>query len=185
MNVKFDPVVLKEARSRSRFSQGDMAQAIGISLRQYQRIETGDPTRNEHAVTIAELLNTTVVKLGVRPAPPRNLGSKEAPRSLENTLSKIGATMQEWLENGDADHPEFETDDGVKLPLHVGYVYRLTGEWKSWNKACGVDPDKNPAAYAENLYHDAIEDCAWRLIQFMQDLTEHVEKYQELEEEDR
>lgn len=54
---------LRKARDKAGLTLQEVANVVGISLRQYQRIETGDIPRADVAIKIAKLLNTTVEKV--------------------------------------------------------------------------------------------------------------------------
>ena len=54
---------LRKARDKAGLTLQEVANAAGISLRQYQRIEAGDMPRADVAIKIAKLLKTTVEKV--------------------------------------------------------------------------------------------------------------------------
>ena len=84
-----------------------------------------------------------------------------SPSLEENIQKKIG----EWVSFGD------RTFAGG-LPRHPGYVYRLSGDWKSWNVF--LPGQEAGPGYEQNLRTDVIEEQAFkRLRTFMErEMTE-------------
>ena len=90
----------------------------------------------------------------------------------ENILKQIG----EWISAGFDDHPnsDFQTDEGIRLPLHPGFWYRLSGDEFTWCDALGQRPGHEN--YEENMLQDALEDIAFeRLKNFMGDVNNNRE----------
>ena len=74
----------------------------------------------------------------------------------DNLEKDIQRLIGEWISFG-------EESMSNRLPVHPGYVYRLSGEWQSWNDFLGVK--EFDEAYDENLRADLIENEAFKRIQ--------------------
>ena len=72
--------------------------------------------------------------------------------SADPVIEAIARTIHEWMTEGDMDLSEFGERDPELLPKHLGYIYRLTGDWKGWNHISTVKPVE---AYEENRRVDA------------------------------
>jgi hypothetical protein len=73
-------------------------------------------------------------------------------------MKSIDEVISEWKAHGE---DTFDAD-GIIMPAHPEYVFRLTGEWTGWNDVCGVQ--EGDEQYEYNLAVDAIENAAWERI---------------------
>ena len=125
MYVIMDPVLLRQARVITGLSQRAAAREAGISKRQYQRIEDGDRTTNSTALAIAQALGTTLIRLGVRPAPP---GRRKRSRINADAVAARATRMESLPKMLSAeDGFQYSEMGGVAL-REVAAAYARTGD---------------------------------------------------------
>ena len=92
--------------------------------------------------------------------------------SAEPVLEAIEKTICEWMTEGDMVCSEVGVRDPElgALPVHLGYVYRLTGDWKGWNHVSHVKPVE---VHEENRRVDALEDRAFQLLNVVLECQKH------------
>ena len=83
--------------------------------------------------------------------------------SADPVVEAIAKTIHKWMTEGDMVLSEVGVRDPEleKLPVHLGYIYRLTGDWKGWNHVSNVKPVE---VHEENRRVDALEDRAFQLL---------------------
>ena len=67
-----EAIILREARLRIGYSQQEVANAIGVHINQYQRLEYGKRDIRNCSMKTGLAIHSSVMALG--PAPPRNRG---------------------------------------------------------------------------------------------------------------
>mgnify|MGYP003335542737 CR=1 FL=1 len=54
-------------------------------------------------------------------------------------MKKVRSLVNEWLKEGEDEHPILLSRGIHGVPLHPEFVYRKTGAWKGWNDFLGIN----------------------------------------------
>ena len=127
----------------------------GVSGITYRRAEQGCPVFVKTARIIAAAFGVPLEELILKSGPDPRLND------VDCFLANVRLIIQTWLKEGHDGKPG-------ELPTHPEFVYRLTGEWKSWNHFFGISSDQPEGK--ENLFHDIFEDCGFRIVESMAEL---------------
>lgn len=158
----FDLAKLTKALERSGHGVRKTLTVSGLlSERTISSAFSGEPITRKKALVLVQRLNN---------------GSNESTESLDRLLDEnwmalasavhqhfpkelfsVIRILQDWRTKG---HSTGGSTAAANMPLHPEYVYRISGDWTSWNDLFSV-PVEETDSRAENDKADFLESIAW------------------------
>ena len=108
-------------------------------------------------------LNSDFEELGVVEVPQEQPEGLPEPKTIGIVMEAAAQKAYEWLTEGNMSRPV----PGLKVnfPMHPELIYRISNDWKGWNKFLNT-PSDLPDFYRHNQL-DVIEDHVFELVEFV------------------
>ena len=141
---------------------------VSLAKRTLERALKGINIAEVSATIIVSELGSTFDELAVVPVQAARQPQLPNPTQIGIVMELAKQIAFNWLTQGNEVHPDPRLGEHG-MPAHPEFVYRLSGEWESWNEFLSVEAN-TPEATRHQRY-DVLEDSVFDLVGMVLHLT--------------